>query len=45
MKEDTVYLQHILECIARIRAYTAAGRKAFVSDTILLALIHRMTSG
>ena len=26
MKDDRIYLEHILECIARIEQYTHAGR-------------------
>ena len=35
MKEDAVYVQHILECIARIEQYTQAGRAAFVASTLI----------
>ena len=32
MKDDRVHLRHILECIAAIREYVAAGRATFVTD-------------
>lgn len=33
MKDDRLYLIHILECIQRIEAYTTAGRDEFSRDT------------
>ena len=30
MKDDAVYVQHLLECIARIEKYTKAGRTEFM---------------
>jgi uncharacterized protein with HEPN domain len=33
LKEDRVYLIHILECIERIERYTESGAEAFFSDT------------
>ena len=35
MKDDAVYLQHILECIARIEQYTKAGRTEFTTSTLI----------
>lgn len=35
MKDDRLYLIHILECIERIERYTAPGRDAFFSDTMM----------
>jgi len=32
MKDDRVYLDHVLECIQWIVVYTAEGREAFLSD-------------
>jgi hypothetical protein len=32
VKDDAVYLRHILDAIDRIVSYTAAGRKSFRSD-------------
>jgi uncharacterized protein with HEPN domain len=32
MKDDQLYLRHILEAIERIQSYTAAGRDLFRSD-------------
>ena len=33
MRDDKLYLIHILECIERIRAYTRDGRADFMSDS------------
>ena len=35
MKDDTVYLRHILECIRRIEENTADGRDCFMSSHTL----------
>ena len=35
MKDDGVYLRHILRCIARIEEYTAAGRETFFSSHLI----------
>lgn len=35
MKDAAVFLQHIRDAIARIEVYTAAGRRAFLSDTMV----------
>ena len=35
MKDDTVYLQHILECIARIEEDVADGKQRFLSSHTL----------
>ena len=35
MKDDTIYLQHIQECIARIEQYTAQGHQAFLTSTLI----------
>jgi len=32
MKDERLYLAHILECVARIRRYTASGFEAFYAD-------------
>ena len=32
MKEDRVYLQHILECLNAIVGYTSEGRSRFLAD-------------
>ena len=32
MKDDRLYLVHVLECIDRIERYTAKGKKAFMID-------------
>ncbi|OPY56236.1 MAG: hypothetical protein A4E51_00544 [Methanosaeta sp. PtaU1.Bin055] len=34
MKDDRLYLVHILECIDRIERYTAEGKKAFLWNGI-----------
>ena len=33
MKDDRLYLAHILECIERIQTYTSEGKDAFFTDT------------
>lgn len=35
MKDDRVYLQHILRCVSRIEEYTAAGRTSFFSSNLI----------
>ena len=35
MKEDAVYLRHILECIDRIEQYTKAGRATFMAAILI----------
>jgi uncharacterized protein with HEPN domain len=35
VRDDRLYLIHITECIERIERYTAAGRGAFLSDTMI----------
>ncbi|MBI2191337.1 MAG: DUF86 domain-containing protein [Planctomycetes bacterium] len=35
MKDDTVYLRHILECIRRIEENTAGGREVFIASHTL----------
>ena len=35
MKDDRVYLQHILDAIAKIETYTADGREAFSRSTMI----------
>ena len=35
MKDDAVYVQHILECIARIEQYTREGQAAFLASTLI----------
>ena len=35
MKDDAVYVRHILECIDRIEQYTKAGRTAFMASTLI----------
>ena len=32
MKDDTLYLRHILDAIERVIAYTSAGRESFFQD-------------
>ncbi len=32
MKEEAVYLRHILECLGAVDSYTLDGREAFLSD-------------
>jgi len=33
VKDDRLYLIHVLECIERIEQYTEEGREAFLADT------------
>jgi uncharacterized protein with HEPN domain len=35
VKDDRVYLHHVLRCIARIEDYTAAGRESFFSSHLI----------
>jgi uncharacterized protein with HEPN domain len=35
VKDDRVYLKHILRCIARIEDYTSAGRESFFSSHLI----------
>ncbi|MEA2339120.1 MAG: hypothetical protein QOE82_3127 [Thermoanaerobaculia bacterium] len=35
MKDDNVYLKHILRCIGRIEEYSSEGRDAFFSSTLI----------
>lgn len=35
MKDDGVYLKHVLRCIARIEEYTAAGRESFFASHLI----------
>lgn len=35
MKDDRIYLRHILRCISRIQEYTAGGRDAFFASPLV----------
>jgi uncharacterized protein with HEPN domain len=35
VKDDRVYLKHILRCIARIEEYTAGGRESFLASHLI----------
>jgi uncharacterized protein with HEPN domain len=35
VKDPAVFLRHIQDAIARIEAYTATGRRAFLADTMV----------
>lgn len=35
MKEDLVYVEHVLGCIARIESYTAGKKSVFVDSTLV----------
>ena len=35
MKDDRVYLKHILRCIARIEEYTTGGRESFFASHLI----------
>ena len=47
MKDDRLYLIHIVECIERIERYTTPGRAAFQDDTLIqdavLRNLHTLT--
>ena len=38
MKDDRVYLQHILECLDAIVDCTSEGRNGFLADDFFLAI-------
>jgi len=35
VKDERVYLKHVLRCIARIQDYTAAGRDSFFASPLI----------
>lgn len=35
MKDESVYLRHMLDCIDRIRTYAAGGRDTFLADSMI----------
>jgi uncharacterized protein with HEPN domain len=35
MKDESVYLRHVLRCIKRIEEYTSGGRDVFLSSPIV----------
>ncbi len=35
MKDESVYLKHILDAIEKIESYTTGGRKTFFQDTMV----------
>ena len=35
MRDDRLYLIHIMECVERIENYSAPGRDVFLSDTMI----------
>lgn len=35
MKEDSVYLRHILDSVRKIRNYTSGGKEAFFKDPLI----------
>ena len=35
MKDDGLYLEHIIDSIARVRTYTADGREAFMANRLI----------
>jgi len=35
MKDDAVYLRHILDAVAKVEHYTAGGRDAFFPDPMI----------
>lgn len=45
MKEDTLYLAHILDCIGKIQSYTRKGRGAFLRSAIAQDAVVRKVIG
>lgn len=41
MKDDRVYVEHILECIRRIERYTQDGKTAFLADSLIADAVIR----
>lgn len=35
MKDDRIYLNHMLECIGRIEEYTQGGQEAYLDSTLI----------
>lgn len=35
MRDDSVYLAHILDCLGQIDEYTCSGKKAFMTTRLL----------
>jgi uncharacterized protein with HEPN domain len=35
VKDDVVYLKHVLRCIARVEEYSAGGREAFFASSLI----------
>lgn len=35
MKDDAIYVRHIMECLARIEQYTKAGQTEFIASTLI----------
>ncbi|GEM_PF-1401046 len=41
MKDNRLYLLHILECIERIEQYTIPGQTTFLSETMVQDAIYK----
>lgn len=41
MKDDAVYIEHILECVGRIERYTQGGKAAFFADSLIADAVIR----
>lgn len=41
MKDDIIYVDHILECIRRIEKYTQSGKEAFLADSMIADAVIR----
>lgn len=41
MKDDIIYVDHILECIRRIEKYTQDGKEAFLADSMIADAVIR----
>ena len=41
MKDDAVYLNHILECVIKIQQYTQGGKAAFLNSALIQDAVFR----
>lgn len=41
MKDELVYVEHVLDCIARIQAYTGGKKSAFLESTLVQDAVAR----
>ena len=45
MKDNRLYLIHIIECIGRIKSYTHGGKEVFLRDTMRQDAVLSATTG